>query len=165
MDENLGRAAAQAVSHVFETMFFVFLEPCGSPAGEGRGGPREEEEAELLSSLGFQGRLRGSLRLRVPYTLARELATNFLGLETPASEAQAVDIVKELANMVCGNLFSIFDQQEVYRLDMPRAEVVRFHPEQEMAGAPETLRLDFLAEGRKIGLELTWGAAVAGPAG
>ncbi|MCU0578435.1 MAG: chemotaxis protein CheX [Desulfobacterota bacterium] len=165
MDENLGRAAAQAVGHVFETMFFVFLEPGDSPAGEDRDGPREGAEAEMLGSLGFQGRLRGVLRLRIPYTLARGLATNFLGLETPASEAQAVDMVQELANMVCGNLFSIFDGQEVYRLGTPRAEVVRGAPDQEKAGTAETLRLDFLAEGRKIGLELTWEAAVAGPAG
>jgi hypothetical protein len=101
--------------------------------------------------------------LWIPYSLACELATNFLGLETEASEAQAVDMVKELANMVCGNLFSIFDNQQVYILDMPAAELAALKTEPGAAGLPPGLRLDFLAEDRWIRLEIEPRPAPAGP--
>lgn len=159
MDENLRAAALQAIANVFETMFFVFLEPLDPGTDEGRTAGSAAAPEWLLCTVGFQGRVLGSLRLWVPYGLAQELATNFLGLETEASEIQALDMVKELANMVCGNLFSLYDRHQATLLDLPSAERVRrdpgpFDPE------PGALRLDFLAEDRRIRLELQ-----AGPAG
>jgi len=161
MDDALRQAAVQAISNVFETMFFVFLEP--GDLGSAGLDPGTAGAEWLRCTIGFQGRIAGHLRLWIPYSLACELATNFLGLETEASEAQAVDMVKELANMVCGNLFSIFDNQQVYILDMPAAELAALKTEPGAAGLPPGLRLDFLAEDRWIRLEIEPRPAPAGP--
>ncbi|MBI5582929.1 MAG: chemotaxis protein CheX [Deltaproteobacteria bacterium] len=157
MDENLRQAAAQAIGNIFETMFFVFLEPLQPEREEWRTVARGSGSEWLRGVIGFQGRIKGTLRLWIPYGLAGELATDFLGLETEASDTQAVDIVRELTNMICGNLFAIFDRQQVYLLDLPQAELVRFDPEQAGAGNPEDRRLDFLAGDRMIRLEIESG--------
>lgn len=155
MDDPLRPAAAQAVSNVFETMFFVFLEPL-DPEGEERVPPTADAQW-LQCTLGFRGPVQGRLRLGLPYALACELATNFLGLETEASEAQAVDMVQELSNMVCGNLFSIYDKRQVTVLDLPSAVLLRGDPGRAEPRPPESLRLDFRAENHRIRLEIETG--------
>ena len=164
MDDHLQQAAVQAIGNVFETMFFVFLEPL-DPALQDQKADRDAGDREWLRCvIGFQGRIQGHLRLGVPYGLALELATNFLGLESAASETQVVDMVKELSNMICGNLFSIFDKQQVYTLDMPQAALVPLDPGPEEVESPEMLRLDFMADEWRIHLEIEWGPP-AGAAG
>ena len=66
------------------------------------------------------------MRLFLPFALARDLATNFLGLEEEASEMQVIDMTNELTNMICGNLFSRYDRVQGYALTIPEAEVIRF---------------------------------------
>jgi CheY-specific phosphatase CheX len=154
MDNELQEAAFGAISHVFETMFFVFLEPFTPESGDLQPSFWSPKEHWLRSSLGFQGNLRGKLRLFLPFPLARDLATSFLGLEEEASEQQAIDITKELTNMICGNLFSRYDQVQGYALTIPEAEVLGFGESAGPGPSPEGLRLDFLAEDRMIRLEI-----------
>jgi CheY-specific phosphatase CheX len=152
VDNELQEAAVEAISHVFETMFFVFLEPY--PPDSAPPGPWSPNEHWLKSSLGFQGKLRGHLRLFLPFPLARDLATNFLGLEEEASAQEIIDMTKELANMICGNLFSRYDPVNGYALTIPEAEVIDFRESAGPGPPPDWLRLDFLAEERMIRLEI-----------
>jgi CheY-specific phosphatase CheX len=154
MDNELQEAAVKAGSHVFETMFFVFLEPYTPDAGNPPPGPWSPEEPWLKCGIGFQGKLRGQLRLFLPFPLARDLATNFLGLEDEASEQQGIDMTKELTNMICGNLFSRYDRVQGYALTIPEVEVIGFGESAGSGPSPEGLRLDFLAEDRMIRLEI-----------
>jgi CheY-specific phosphatase CheX len=157
MNEHLQQAAVQAIGNVFETMFFVFLEPLDPDTEAWRAGMAAAGPLWLQCRIGFAGRINGRLGLLMPLTLARELATNFLGLESEASETQAEDMVQELTNMVCGNLFSLFDRQGVYQLTMPRAERVAeasSHFTGRSSGLPP---MDFLAEDRLIRLEIETG--------
>jgi CheY-specific phosphatase CheX len=154
MDNELQEAAVGAISHVFETMFFVFLEPYTPESGDPPPSPWSPDEHWLKSSLGFQGNLRGHLRLFMPFPLAQDLATNFLGLEEEASEQQVIDMTKEITNMICGNLFSRYDRVQGYALTIPEAEVIGFGESAGPGPSPERLRLDFLAEDRMIRLEI-----------
>jgi CheY-specific phosphatase CheX len=154
MDNELQPAALGAISHVFETMFFVFLEPFDPDSGDAPPSPWSPKENWLKCSIGFQGRLRGQLRLFLPFPLARDMATNFLGLEEEASEQQVTDMTKELSNMICGNLFSRYDRAQGYALTIPKAEVLRYEETAGPGSAPDRLRLDFLAEDRMIRLEI-----------
>jgi CheY-specific phosphatase CheX len=155
MDDPLRQAAAQAASNVFETMFFVFLEPLDPEAVEVD--PPTADAEWLQCTLGFRGPIQGRLRLGLPYAFACELATNFLGLEAEASEAQAVDMVKELSNMVCGNLFSIFDKRQITVLDIPSAVLIDSDPSPAGPRPPQSLRLDFTAENHRMRLEIETG--------
>ena len=116
MESELQEAAVGAISHVFETMFFVFLEPYSPDSGDPLPNPWSSDEPWLKCRLGFQGRRRGHLWLFLPFPLARDLATNFLGLEEEAAEQQVIDMAKELTNMICGNLFSRYDRVQGYAL-------------------------------------------------
>jgi len=154
MDHELQEAAVGAISHVFETMFFVFLESYTPGSGDPPLGPWPPDEPWLKCGLGFQGKLRGQLRLFLPFPLARELATNFLGLEDEASDQQVMDMTNELTNMICGNLFSRYDRVQGYALTIPEAEVIGYGESAGLGLSPEGLRLDFLAEDQMIRLEI-----------
>ena len=154
MDNELQEAAVGAIGHVFETMFFVFLEPYTPDSGDPPPGPWSPDEPWLKCSIGFQGSLRGNLRLFLSFHLARDLATNFLGLEEEALEQQVIDMTTELTNMICGNLFSRYDRVQGYALTIPEAEVIRFGEWAGPGPSPERLRLDFLADDRMIRLEI-----------
>ena len=154
MDNELQEAAVGAISHVFETMFFVFLEPYTPDSGDPPPGPWSPDEPWLIGSIGFQGNLRGNLRLFLPFPLALDLATNFLGLEEEASEQQVMDMTKELTNMICGNLFSRYDRVQGHALTIPEAEVVGFKESAAPGSSPGELRLDFLADDQMIRMEI-----------
>ena len=154
MDHELQEAAVGAISHVFETMFFVFLESYTPGSGDPPLGPWPPDEPWLKCGLSFQGKLRGQLRLFLPFPLARDLATNFLGLEEKAAEQQVMDMTKELINMICGNLFSRYDRVQGYALTIPEAEVIGYGESAGPGPSPESLWLDFLADGRTIRLEI-----------
>ena len=154
MDSELRGAAVGAISHVFETMFFVFLEPFTPDPGDPYPRPGSANEQWVGCRIGFQGNLRGQLGLLLPFPLARELATNFLGLEEEASEQQVMDMAKELTNMICGNLFSRYDRLKGYALTIPEVEVVRIEESADPELSPERLRLDFLAEDQMIRLDI-----------
>ena len=154
MDNELQAAAVGAISHVFETMFFVFLEPYTPDSGDPPLDPRPPDEPWLKCGLSFQGRLRGQLRLFLPFPLARELATDFLGLEDKASDHQVIDMTNELTNMICGNLFSRYDRVQGYALTIPEAEVISCGESAGPGSSPESLRLDFLADDQMIRLEI-----------
>ena len=154
MDNELQEAAVGAINHVFETMFFVFLEPDTPDSGDPQPSLWSPNEQWLSCRLGFKGNLRGDLRLLLPFSLARDLATNFLGLEEEASEQQVIDMAKELTNMICGNLFSRYDRVQGYALTIPEAEIIGVGESADPGSSPERLRLDFLAEDRMIRLEI-----------
>jgi CheY-specific phosphatase CheX len=154
MDNELQEAAVGAISTVFETMFFVFLEPSSSDSGDPHPGPSSPNEPWLKCRLGFRGKLRGQLRLFLPFPLARDLTTNFLGLEEEASEQQVIDMTKELTNMICGNLFSRYDRVQGFALTIPEAEVIGFGESTCPGPSAERLQFNFLAEDRMIRLEV-----------
>ncbi len=154
MDNELQAAAVEALGHVFETMFFVFLEPYTPDLGDSAGNPWSQNEHWLKCRLGFKGKLRGHLRLFLPIRLARDLTTNFLGLEEEASEQQVIDMTKELTNMICGNLFSRYDRAYGYALTIPETEVIGFRDSAGPGSSPKWLQLDFLAEDQMIRLEI-----------
>ena len=65
----------------------------------------------------------GSLALRVSRAMLPTLAANMLGLENPrlASPAQQQDALKEIANVICGNLLPhLTSPTDVFSVHEPR---------------------------------------------
>jgi CheY-specific phosphatase CheX len=149
--EKIERVAQGVVAQVFGTMFFTFLESL-----EDR--PREPSAPVpyIWGEIGFQGPLTGRLALFLPLQRAQKMASQFMGLEDEEiPESQAIDMVKELCNVVCGNLSSQLDRKAIWRLSLPSARRVCF---QEMKNDKEVhgLTLRFFAEGDPVELRLDW---------
>jgi CheY-specific phosphatase CheX len=151
--EEIRAAAISATSKVFETMFFIPLE-LQDKSGE--------EEPVLLESqgifkgeIGFHGKHSGQLRLYLPSSLADMMVCNFMGLEEgKATESQTIDMVNELCNMICGNLFSQLDRKLVWDLTTPRSQFISYQ-EMESEMTPEAaVALDLIAEGFSVKLAI-----------
>lgn len=99
---------------MLETMFFAGAD------GERPGyafGAGDAIEARLR----FDGERPGEFRVLVAPRAARSIAANFLGADEEAgiTEAQAADVVSELANMICGSALSHLAGDMAFELSHP----------------------------------------------
>jgi CheY-specific phosphatase CheX len=117
------QALRDSVREVLEKMFFAETLgelPCEEPGAD-----------EIVVEIGFQGEPSGSLLLRLSSAAARQTAADFLGMdECRMSEIQITDVVRELANMICGSVLSRVESSATFRLAEPRiapppAEIVQ----------------------------------------
>jgi len=145
--------------HIFETMFFILLDPVeGMDVLEQRNLPQNPDRASpagpfLKSEIPFEGYFSGTLSLLVPYSLSEMLAQNFMGFEEEVNEPQILDVSGELANMVCGNLFSVLDKNSVYVLGTPATQRIAPQAGQGLLEAAD-LTLKFMAEDQPIILQI-----------
>ncbi|MCX6619937.1 MAG: chemotaxis protein CheX [Acidobacteria bacterium] len=100
-DNGVRTALREAAVHVLETMFFI------SQAGEN---PAPEEAWPVscyTARIVFRGGCAGAFTIRVPDSMARTVAANFLAEdEAGVPEEQVEEVVREFANMVCGATLS-----------------------------------------------------------
>ena len=103
-------ALREALAEVLEKMFFVGLpEEAGEPSADA--GP------EIEARLEFAGEPGGRLELRLPAEAARLIAADFLGTEAnEIGERQALEVVGELANMICGAMLSRLESEATFHL-------------------------------------------------
>ena len=77
----------------------------------------------IVASISFDGPMEGVLFLAVSTGIVPELASNMLGLdvaEGPASPDQEQDALKELLNVICGNLLpEIAGREAIFNVDAP----------------------------------------------
>jgi len=82
------------------------------------------------------------------------MASNFMGLEEEsAPDAQAMDMVNELCNMICGNLFSQLDKKTIWNLTLPQTQEVPGQAMDESNG-DQTIAVCFNAEGYPVQLQI-----------
>jgi CheY-specific phosphatase CheX len=124
--ESTGRAAMpdawkSEVMRVFKDVLgkqaFLF------PGPEGEGAEPDRGDGYVLSSLTFEGAVRGGVMLAVPEPTAREIAANVLGVEPvdPLAYAHHRDSLGELLNVACGHMLTaLFGETEVFDLSPPR---------------------------------------------
>lgn len=163
MFEEIRKAAVPAVSNIFETMFFTFLEPVeeNRTLEETFSGlekvpglmPQSTSPYFLKSEICFSGDRSGQLRLLLPYDLSQTLTMNFMGFEEEVTEPQILDMACELANMICGNLFSSLDKTSVTTLSSPLIQKIFFQVGLEQIESAD-LTLNFLAERQPITIQI-----------
>jgi CheY-specific phosphatase CheX len=156
--DEIKKKAITVMAQVFETMFFT---PIAVQQEESQDlyGPIKSFSAFLRGEIGFEGKYSGTLILSVPVELAKTMASNFMGLEEEsAPDSQAMDMVNELCNMICGNLFSQLDKKTVWNLTIPQTQEV---PGQAMDGGngDRTLSIRFNAEGYPVQLQIEFTSA------
>jgi CheY-specific phosphatase CheX len=114
MPENLvEQALSRATGDVLEQMFFAGC--LGELPADQIGDPA------MAVSMAFDGERQGVLALRISTAAARTLAADFLGVDAGdgPDEAQVQEVVKELANMICGHALSALERNPL-RLAAPR---------------------------------------------
>ncbi len=116
--ETMLKSLKAAISDVLETMFFqsVEIQERNSVINSWF-----EDDLPLLgASLDFHGPCDGVFYLVSPVEAIAEFTANFLGIENPGvSDAQKEDTLKEAVNMIAGHMFSLFDKEGAYRLEIP----------------------------------------------
>ena len=116
MADNLEQAVVDAAVHVFETAAFMSIFPAtGGAEGCDLTAP------DVAARMGFRGPSTGTLTLRVASTLLPMLAENMLG-ESEGDDAleKGQDALRELLNMICGNVLTAWQGEElVFDLSPP----------------------------------------------
>ncbi len=113
MLEKVSQNLTSVISEVLETMFFVFLEP---------------QSGNLSLSTNFVGAkvvIEGPdfgcvLEFLAQFGLLQQITSDFLGLDQEeVSLEQCQDVLKEIGNMVSGNLVNICDPEALCKLGIP----------------------------------------------
>ena len=111
--EAIETALSEAIEEVLASLAFAFVMPGEDipPAGE-----------VMLAEIDFTGPFNGTLRLTIPDELSPMLAENMLGIEQEeCGEEIQHDALKELLNVICGNLLPrIAGTEPVFNLSSPR---------------------------------------------
>jgi CheY-specific phosphatase CheX len=150
--EDIQNIAASVTTHIFETMFFTFLEPQGEEPNKDPSSVKNTMPF-LRGEIEFEGKYSGRLKLYLPMELAKIMALNFMGSEGDVSDPQAMDMVNELCNMVCGNLFAQLDKKTVFNLGIPQTHIIS-NKEMEKDVHTPGIKINFDTEGYPIKLNI-----------
>jgi CheY-specific phosphatase CheX len=102
--------------NVLETMFFCLPEPYE--------GKDPDQEWDLCSSVKLEGLDSLTLHILLPKALAMKLASDFLGREHDEITAEALlDMMKEMANMIGGNLITRMENSNNLALNIPKVDL------------------------------------------
>ena len=109
------QALYQAAVLTFEELGFIF--PVERLAED-----KLENDETTCVCVNFNGTISGRIILHVENTILPTIASNMLGTEEPPEDKEILlDVLGELANVICGNtLPSIAGNQEVFRLEPPK---------------------------------------------
>lgn len=138
MQTELDRTVSAAFCRVIEQLAFMFAEPAAKDELPAPDGPW------VAVGMKFAGALEGRLRLAVPMSICADLAENILGadLDCEQAEAKAMDALKEVLNVTCGNILTdLAGLEPVFALTIP--EVTPLDPVawQGMFGQPDVQAL------------------------
>lgn len=116
--EKLESATKRSISEVLEKMFFI---PVDFPEKSGDTGLNLSGSGKyMITRLRFKGPFAGYFLFVIPEELTPSLAAGFLGEEErQITGEQRADTIKEILNMIAGNMFSILDDQATFNLDIP----------------------------------------------
>ena len=114
MQVNSEQAILESASRVFETSAFLSVAPLH--------GNEELADPDQSATMTFRGAAAGRVSLRVSSEMLDIIANNLLEpSEDPNEQAQRRgDVLKEMLNMLCGNLRTeFFDAEPVFDLSPP----------------------------------------------
>jgi len=117
--KDLMAAMRNSISEVLETMFFLPIDFLEAESFDALG-PLKETET-LAARLDFKGAFSGYCIFHIPKSVAASISADFMGFEESSlADDQIAGTVKEIANMVVGNTFSLLDETRVFDLGVPQ---------------------------------------------
>jgi CheY-specific phosphatase CheX len=114
MTDPISRVLYRVTEEVLERLAFIFSFP-----EEDR--PPIDGPDAMEARVAFSGPFSGALHLRIGRDICPELAGNMLGVEPEETTPdQRDDAVRELVNVICGNLLpAIAGKRAVFNVDSP----------------------------------------------
>lgn len=116
MPDSMEHALTEAALRVLETAAFMTVWPWSAQDGDG---PPPAVAANMM----FSGPCSGRLTIRVAPSVIGMLAMNMLGEceECGSEDEQPRDALKEVLNMICGNVLTLwFGENPVFELSPPQ---------------------------------------------
>ncbi len=139
--DSVRETLRESIFEVFEKMFFVFLE-------RGERAPIHDCE----TSIGFDGPLRGVIRIFFTRPVAELMVRNMLGLSAGEEVGRhAEDCLKEAANMVCGNFLVNYDASKKFAMSLPEFSAKAGQPS---VPSEKTVAFDFDCEAGRMTVTL-----------
>jgi len=116
--QKLTTAMMDSISNVLETMFFLPMDFI-SPESITKLWHKSSSQIQTVK-ISFSGPFSGFLMLLIPVGLAENITADFMGLDqTEVTKDHVNGTTKEIANMILGNIFSKYDDQAVFNLEVP----------------------------------------------
>ncbi len=143
----------EVFGEIVEQMAFMFVEAI-EEGDEAVPAPSEC----LIAHLKFGGEFSGKLSIAVPTEMCAELAANMLGEEAddPDAIAKGTDALKELLNVLCGNLLTAFAGEDpVFDLGVP--ESLPFSPEDWEALKASPVTVPYIVDEYPVLLHINFG--------
>ena len=116
MKNSLMRAMKNSISEVLEKMFYLSIE-----IDEDTDSYQIDENVDYHSSkLSFKGPFSGTFHSTCPENLLKIMTVNFLGVDdTEVTQTHMIEVVKEMGNIIVGNIFSNYDANIEFQLGIP----------------------------------------------
>jgi len=149
MMHALTKAMKYSISEVFETMCFMPLEFIDKEEID-----RIDPKKSMACRLSFSGALTGLFLLWIPLPVLLTLSENFTGIiAEDISQDYQIGTIKEFMNMIAGNTFSIYNDQEVFEINIP--EVLKKVPDIDLKNPKKEILIRIKLEQGQIAVKLT----------
>jgi chemotaxis protein CheY-P-specific phosphatase CheC len=107
-----------SISDVLETMFFLPLDFSDATNAQELWG--DEKDQMIAAKLNFDGPFSGHAVSYIPKKLAASVTADFIGKDEKSISHEHINgTVKEIINIVVGNILSNLDPKKVFNLSVP----------------------------------------------
>ncbi|MDX2052216.1 MAG: chemotaxis protein CheX [Polyangiaceae bacterium] len=121
MNQAWASALTQSVYQVFEGLCFMLPQPSVPPPGTNGVALADLPRGSVAVAVEFIGPAEGTLWISVAPSMLAPIASAMLGDDDVESETVQQDALRELANIVCGNVLPLIaGGQAVFDLMSPR---------------------------------------------
>ncbi len=140
----------ESVDNVFQMMLNVTPQRQKLKLGTG-----QPNGAAVTSLVGISGKVQGVVVLRLPHETALELAKRMLGTEVNVINAEVVDAVSEIVNMIAGSAKAKFEYDPPLELGLPTVVQGNDYNVKYPSGTT-WLEIPFESEAGNFSMELTF---------
>jgi len=143
MEQQLKSLLTQVANDTLEKLAFLFAVPDNERVDDG-------PDPMVVGRVAFNGYFDGSLLMRISSSVVAELAGNMLGLDDGAeiSDVQQLDALKEIINVICGNVLpAVAGDQVEFNIDAPEILSQKDAKDMSMTGRPACIVRLMLEEG------------------
>ena len=115
MSDKLSAELARVTVEAFSMLGFMF--PLDEAPSDGQSAIGSDA---LVVQVSFCWPVEGVVRLRAEPQLVQMLAANMTGTDDPPPPEQQLDALKEMLNVICGNMLPSIDGQSVFDVHAPQ---------------------------------------------